>query len=720
MRNKRISLAVLLLCSLAAAAQEEFTLDDLNFGGSNYRRYLPENRHLAWWGEELLHLTDDTCYIVATNTLEERPLFSRHTVNTALASSNSDRAVASLSVATFPYPDQPLCYLSLAGTHLLYDFAAGEVVWQQEIGEATVQDWCAANRSTALVRDNQLVVVASDGTAHRLTTDGDSLNIIYGQAVHRNEWGITKGTFWSPQGHKLAFYRMDQSMVATYPQVDIPPLAAGIATLVPDKYPMAGEASHVVTVGIYDLSTQQTTYLRTADPTDRYFTNIAWSDDEQTLYLFELNREQNDCRLIAYDSNTGIKQDELYRETSDKYVEPLHPIVFLPWDNSRFILQSQRDGYNHLYLFDKDSKEMTQLTKGQWVVQELLGFDRKNRAVIYASNEVSTMQRNTWRVDIRSGRRTLLDSGEGWHNAVPSAAGTFVADTYSTPTTPRNIDIITTRTARRVNYLTACDPWAGHKQPTFTAGTLLAADDSTLLNYRLVLPCDFDPTQQYPTIVYVYGGPHDHCVDARWHYASRSWETYMAQKGYIIFVLDNRGSENRGIAFEQTTFHHLGEEEMRDQMRGVAFLTGLPYVDATRIGVHGWSFGGFMTINLMTSYPDVFKVGVAGGPVVDWRYYEVMYGERYMGMPQTNAEGYARTSLIGKAKNLRGKLQVVIGYNDDTVVPQHALSFLAACIVAEVPVDFFVYPGEKHNMRGRASVHLHERITQYFEDYLKK
>ena len=235
----------------------------------------------------------------------------------------------------------------------------------------------------------------------------------------------------------------------------------------------------------------------------------------------------------------------------------------------------------------------------------------------------------------------------------------------------------------------------------------------------MVKPHDFDPTKKYPTVVYVYGGPHAHNVEASWHWGSRSWETYMAQKGYVLFILDNRGSERRGLAFEQATFHQLGQIEMQDQMKGVEFLRTLPYVDMDRLGVHGWSFGGFMTISLMTNYPDVFKVGVAGGPVIDWKWYEVMYGERYMGTPQDNPEGYEKTSLIAKAQNLKGKLQIITGYNDNTVVPQHCLSFLDACIKAGTQPDFFAYPGEEHNMRGHASVHLHERITQYFEDYLK-
>ena len=250
-------------------------------------------------------------------------------------------------------------------------------------------------------------------------------------------------------------------------------------------------------------------------------------------------------------------------------------------------------------------------------------------------------------------------------------------------------------------------------------GRWMKTTDGKQMLTWVIYPPHFDPNKKYPTVIYVYGGPHAHNVEASRNYLARGWEIYMAQKGYLLFILDNRGSEHRGLAFENVTFRHLGVEEMKDQMEGVRFLKSLPYVDADRMGVHGWSFGGFMTTNLMLTYPDVFKAGVAGGPVVDWQYYEVMYGERYMDRPQDNPEGYKGSNLRLKAGNLKGKLQVIIGYNDPVCVPQHSLSFLRACIDAGTQPDFFTYPGDEHNMMGKDRVHLHERITQYFEDYLK-
>ena len=320
------------------------------------------------------------------------------------------------------------------------------------------------------------------------------------------------------------------------------------------------------------------------------------------------------------------------------------------------------------------------------------------------------------------GKRSLLGNATGWHDATLSESGNFFFDNYSSPDIARKIDIVSTVNPKlsTLDFFTADDPWENFQVPEIKTGTIKAADGVTDLYYRLILPTDFDPNKKYPAVVYVYGGPHAHNIDASRNWGARGWDIWMAQQGYVMFCLDNRGSEHRGLAFEQATFRHLGVEEMKDQLCGVDYLKSLPYVDANRLGVHGWSFGGFMTTSLMTTYPDVFKVGVAGGPVIDWRFYEVMYGERYMDTPQTNPEGYEETSLLNKAQNLKGRLLVIYGGNDPVCVPQHTLSFMRACIDADTYPDLFTYPGDGHNMMGTDRVHLHNVITRYFENHLKK
>ena len=652
-------LLLVFLTAMTATAQKLFTLEELNYGGKNYRQMTPANRNVTWWENTLVRVDKEVTYVVDKKTGQEEVM---------------------------PEKDRE-----------------------------AFNAWRKRPINKAEVRNHNIFITTADGIEKQITTDG-CRELVYGEAVHRNEFGIMDGLFWSPDRQKLAFYRMDQSMVADYPQVNID---KRIAAYEPDKYPMAGETSHKVTVGVYDVETGNIIYLKAGDPTDRYFTNITWNPEGTVIYMFELNRDQNDCRLVSYDAQTGDKIAELYRETSDKYVEPQKPIVFLPWDKTQFIMQSQRDGYNHLYLFSTDGKMIRQLTSGKWLVMSVLGFNKKQRTLIISSNEISPIQQNLFSVNIKTGKRKALDNGRGYHSGVLSENGEWLIDKYQEPDVPRDITIVNTINGKITSYFSAPDPWKDYQVPTYECGSIKAADGVTDLYYRMVKPHDFDPAKKYPTVVYVYGGPHAHNVDARWHYSSRSWETYMAQKGYVLFILDNRGSENRGRDFEQATFRQLGQIEMQDQMKGVDYLKSLPYVDSNRIGVHGWSFGGFMTITLMTNHPEVFKVGVAGGPVIDWKWYEVMYGERYMDTPQTNPEGYAKTSLLAKAKDLKGKLQIITGYNDNTVVPQHCLSFLKACIEAGTQPDFFVYPGEPHNMRGHSSVHLHERITQYFEDYLK-
>ena len=719
--SKVAALMSLLLLPLSVMAQpkKSFTLDDLMWGGSNYWNIMPRSVFTTWWGDALVQTNVDDVrllYDAKGRDAKKQVLFTADEVNAAIDHEAMGN-VRNLAYATFPCPEQPVAALTTDKGTVFYDWKARKILWQgTRIADAQATKFCLPVKATAYVKDWNLYVRDAEGRDVQLSTDG-SRELQYGLSVHRDEFGISEGLFWSPKGSALAFYRMDQSMVTDFPLIDID---HRVAQLAPEKYPMAGMTSHKVTVGVYHMASGRTVYLQAGDPTDRYFTNIAWSPDEQTIYMFELPRTQDKAELVAYDAATGARKGVLYTETNARYVEPMNPIVFLPWDSSKFIMQSRRDGYNHLYLFSADGKELSQLTSGKYEVIDLLGFNSKTQSVILKANAEKPVCHNLYSVRVKDGRRTLLDNGRGVHNATLSAGGLFLADTWSEPTMFRQQDHLNAANGKAQPIAEAIStPWADYNVPTIEGGTIKAADGATDLYYRLVKPIDFDPTKKYPAVVYVYGGPHAHNVQESFNYWARPWEIYMAQKGYIVFVVDNRGSQYRGFDFESSTFRHLGDVEMQDQMCGVDFLKSLPYVDADKLGVHGWSFGGFMTTNLMCSYPETFKVGVAGGPVIDWKYYEVMYGERYMDTPQENPDGYESSSLLPKAKNLKGRLQIIVGLNDPTCVLQHSLSFLRACEDAGTQPDYFVYPGQGHNMMGRDMVHLHERITRYFEDYLK-
>lgn len=714
--------AVALLIGTNAMAQtkKSFTLEDLMWGGNNYANIMPKYYGTAFWGDRLLKLdVDEVSTLASDKGKAEKPrvLFTTDQLNAAIDTAKYGK-VYNLLYAQFPSGSKAEVYLQTSKLNLLYNWQQRKVVWSTErTPGAYANDMSHYSHNEAFVKDWNLYVKTADGKTHQVSTDG-SRELQYGLSVHRDEFGIRKGTFWSPKGHLLAFYRMDQSMVTDFPLVDI---NHRVAQLAPEKYPMAGMTSHKVTVGVYNPATDKTVYLQAGDPTDRYFTNIAWSPDERTIYMFELPRTQDKAELVAYDAHTGARKGVLYTETNARYVEPCNPIQFLPWDATKFVMQTRRDGYNHLYLFTADGRQLKQLTKGQFEVISVLGFNTKAKSIIYQSNQDNPIQYSNYSVNVATGKVARLDNGQGTHYAALSENGLYLSDRWSSPTTFRQYDLLgTTQPAAAVKLHADAAPWTAYNVPEISGGKIKAADGKTDLYYRLVKPVGFDPAKKYPTVVYVYGGPHAHNVEAAWNYLARPWEIYMAQRGYVIFVVDNRGSENRGFEFESCTHRHLGDIEMQDQLEGVKFLKSLPYVDADRIGVHGWSFGGFMTTNLICSYPDVFKVGVAGGPVIDWKYYEVMYGERYMDTPQENPEGYASSSLLNKAKNLKGRLQIIVGYNDPTCVMQHSLSFLRACEDAGTQPDYFVYPGDGHNMMGHDMVHLHERITRYFDDYLKK
>ena len=743
-----------------SSAQEKktFTLNDVIPGGDNYFNLVPKSMPgLQWWGDICVRTDIENIKKIDTKSGKESILVTLEEVNEALKNGKMPykltghiKPLRTLMAASLPWGDRNVITFTQYDDRtpgqkymIWYDFSKKKIVNLFNLqGEGPTNfDFCKENGYMAYTIGNDLYV-AHEGDFSSMVNPKVTGNqqqekdVVYGQAVHRNEFGIMKGTFWSPKGTYLAFYRMDQSMVTDYPQVNTP---ARIAELVPDKYPMAGMTSHKVTVGIYNVKDGKTIYLQAGDPTDRYFTNISWGPDEKSVFVIELNRDQNHAQLVQYDAVSGQKIGVLYEEKHTRYVEPQHPLIFLPWDDSQFIYRTQRDGFNHLYLMDtktklkgewktgKDSEDQyceylktIPLTEGNWLVQDVLGFNAARKEIIIASTEISPLQTNIFSLNVKNGKRTLIGMEDGTHQAKLSASGTYLIDYFTSNNVPREISILPTTGKKGTTLFTATDPLKeNYNLPEITVGTIKAADGETDLYYRLIKPVNFDPNKKYPAIIYVYGGPHAQMIHNTRFYDARGWDLYMAQQGYVMLTVDNRGSDNRGIKFENCTFRHLGTEEMKDQVQGAKFLQSLPYVDADKIGVHGWSFGGFMTTNLMLTYPDIFKVGVAGGPVIDWQFYEVMYGERYMDTPQANPEGYKESNLRLKAGNLKGRLEVIIGGMDPTCVPQHSISFLRACIDAGTHPDFFIYPEDGHNMMGRDRVHLHEHITRYFLDHLK-
>ena len=546
-----------------------------------------------------------------------------------------------------------------------------------------------------------------------LSTEG-SYTISSGKAVHRNEWGINKGTFWSPKGNRIAYYKMYEGMVADYPIMDFEQTPAMSKNI---KYPMAGNASHQVKIWVKDFIKNRQFEVQLGTSLDQYFTNVAWSPDEEYIYVAVLNRDQNELKFNCYDGTTGTFIRTLFTETHPKYIEPEKPMVFLPTKPSQFLWFSKRDGFNHLYLYDIKGKLIKQLTKGQFDVTEFLGFNKTGSLAFYIATTENALERQVFSVDLSTGKVTTLTRNPGVHSAVFNEEGNYFIDTYSSTTIPKKSTLMDINGAEISVLINAQNPLLAYENSAIKLFDINSTDKKAKLNCRMFFPPQFDSTKKYPVLVYVYGGPHAQLITNSWLGGGDMWLYYMAQQGFVVFTLDNRGSMNRGVEFEQAMFRKFGTIEREDQLAGVEFLKHQKFVDSTRLGVFGWSFGGFMSIGMMTR-TNAFKVGVAGGPVIDWKKYEIMYTERYMDKPQDNKEGYEDANLLNYVKNLKGKLLVIHGTSDDVVVWQHSIDYIKKCVDEGVQVDYFVYPGHKHNVLGKDRVHLMQKVADYFKQNL--
>ncbi len=532
-----------------------------------------------------------------------------------------------------------------------------------------------------------------------------------GQSVHRNEFAIDGGIFWSPDGSKLAYYSMDESMVTDYPLVDI---TERVATAKPIKYPMAGMASHVVTLKIHNTKNGKEVTVKTGKPTDQYLTSITWNPDNKKVYIGVLNRGQNHLQFNEYNASNGEYLQTIFEDRDEQYVEPVGPAHFLPNNNKEFLWLAQRDGFYHIWKHNIATKEAQQITKGEFVITSFEGFDKKGDNIYYTSTEVSPLERHYYKHNLKNGKISKISKEHGTHGVTPSASGKYFIDSYSSTDVARNIDIMND-TGKQIKRLhEAVDPLKEYNIGTIELGTLKAEDGQTLYT-RLIKPYNFDPKKKYPVVIYVYGGPHAQMITDSWTAGAGIFLHYLSQEGFIVFTLDNRGSADRGEAFEQVIHRQCGQAEMRDQKVGIDYLKSLPYVDADRIGTDGWSYGGFMSTNMKIHYPEDVKVSTAGGPVMDWKYYEIMYGERYMDTPEENPEGYELTSLENKTDKLEGKLMIIHCTTDPVVLWQHSLVFVQNCIENGKQLDYFVYPGHDHNVYGPDRAHLVTKITEYFK-----
>lgn len=706
--KKQLTLLLFLILLFSLSAQtKQLTLEDAIV--NRYWTLAPDKlTQLQWLADEnAFSYINDNQLIKETISGNKETLFNLKTLN-ALLQRKSVRLphFSWIKNDRLLFSEKSKSYIiDKNATHIIATFLLPD--------DAKNQDFCIENNTYAYTKANNLYI-KKNNIEIAITSDSVKAHV-YGQGVSRNEFGISKGTFWSPKGNYLAFYKKDESDVSNYPLVNFMTRAA---TYNPIKYPMAGMASEHVDLGVYDMGTGNIIYIDKQGGSEDYLTNITWSPCARYLFVQELNRAQNHMRLNQFDAKTGAFVKTLFEEKSKKYVEPQHPIQFSRIKPNEFYYWSNVDGYFHVYKYNTTGKRIKQLTQGRWEVTDMLGFDEKERFLFVETTKESPLERHVYRVDTRYGKMKKLTNESGTHTAKLSPKGNYLLDNFQSTEIPSIVNLISEKGKIVRNLLTSKDNADEYRFGKNNIVEIPCADDKNILYGRIILPPDFDASRKYPVIVYVYGGPHAQLVQKTWKNAVQWWQYYIAQKGYITFTLDNRGTPNRGREFENVIHRQLGKYETEDQMAGINYLKSLPYVDSRRIGIHGWSFGGFMSINLKLRYPDVFKVAVAGGPVIDWKLYEVMYGERYMDTPQENPEGYNDANLLHLVPQLNEKLLIIHGAQDNTVVMQHSMQFIRECVKQGKQVDFFSYPTHSHNVSGYDRVHLMQKVTEYFEENL--
>ncbi len=709
--NVKTFLTLAFIMPLAISAQDKtLTINDFFTNPDIYPHYISNYK---WIGN-----SNNFCYVSNASLVKRSPkVFTGDTI-VRLSEINKEIEKLELNkISRFPsvkWINEDVFYFTSENKYLAWDRGDKKLTILGEYPENAENVFIGPSHKTVAYTIDNNLYVNIDGKETAVTNDQDPGIVNGSDYVHRQEFGIDKGIFWSPKGNYLAYYRKDETMVTDYPLVD---LSERIAKLDNIKYPMAGMKSEEVTLGVYSLKDDKTIFINTGEHSEQYLTAISWGPEEKYIYIGLLNRDQNHLKLNKYNVATGERVKTLFEEQNEHYVEPEKPLYFRPGYNDQFIWFSERDGFDHMYLYNTEGKLIKQLTKGNWMVTEFTGFDKDGETVFFKATKESPLEQHIYSYNFKKGNLTRLTPEEGVHNGQPSADGKYLLDTYSSKNVSGEYVVNNAKGKRIQTFLKDKRPLTDYKTGEIKLITLRAGD-GTDLYCRMIIPPDFDPKKKHPVFMYVYGGPHVQLVNNSWLGGANFFQLYMAQEGFIVFTMDSRGSAYRGFEFESSVHRNMGTIELEDQMKGVEYLHSLDYIDKDRIGLDGWSYGGFMSLSLMLKHPGTFKIAVAGGPVIDWKYYEVMYGERYMDTPQDNPEGYENANLLNYVENLEGKVLVIHGTNDPVVVWQHSLQFIKKCIDEGKLVDYFVYPGHEHNVGGYDRMHLYRKIEQYFKENL--
>lgn len=723
---KKILFALLLSTTTYTYAQRNFTIEETVFGPS---KFAPKSFTALQWQKNtdaFTHLDDTYQNLIvrkATDNWQPHQIASIADLQSAIDKITLDNPIKLQYFPTqYKWIDQNTISFSHPSNNYLYtisfDLKTKNAKLINKLDQRTTNhEFTSDNSKTAYLVGNNIEIKNLDGKRILITKDSIDGIVNGSDNTHRQEFGINKGMWWSPNNKQLLFYTKDETMVSKYP---LPQWDTRVASIKDIRYPMAGMPSEEVTLTIYNTENNSFTPLKIDGPKDQYLTIATWDPSSEFVYVGVLNRGQNHLKLNKYNARTGELVQTLFEETSSSWVEPQQPLIFIPTNANQFLYQTDKDGFNKLYLYSTDGKLIKNLGYEDVIVTEFKGFNKNSSKAYYVGASNKGLERHLYEVDLKSGKTTPLTKSQGVHNASISNSGNYILDQYSNLNKPNVIQIIDAKSNKETVILEAPNPFKDQiNAPKIEFIELLSPDGKTPLNARITYPTNFDPSKKYPVMVYLYGGSHAQMITNKWLGGTGYFDLYMAQNGYIVFTLDNRGSDARGRDFTRITHRQLGEAEMADQLVGIEYLQSLPFVNSEKMGIFGWSYGGYMTTSLMTKHNDIFNTAVAGGPVMDWKYYEVMYGERYMDTPQENPQGYEQTSLLNKADKLKGNLLIIHGAQDPVVLQQHSMDFVEKAIKAGRQIDYFLYPTHEHNVIGKDRVHMYEKIANYFDLYLK-
>ncbi len=614
-----------------------------------------------------------------------------------------------------PVGEEAIYRRSSKANYFVYDLLSKKITEVSAKGKQLFATFSPDGNSVAFVRDNNLFVKnLINGEEKQLTSDGKNNEVINGRSdwVYEEEFSFAQAFYWSPDGKKIAFYKFNEKEV---PEFSMTMFDGLYPTEYKYKYPKPGEKNAILSIHVYDLASSNTKTVDIGTESDQYIPRIRWTQDANTVCVLRMNRHQNKVEYLLANASTGAT-NTMMTETDKYYVDiEKEQLTFLN-NGKQFINVSEKDGFNHIYLYDLSGKQIAQITKGAWEVTDIYGIDQKNGLVYYQSSESSPLQRDVYVIGLNGKGKRKISTQAGTNTASFSTTFNYYILANSSAKSPSYVSLHTNKGAviRVLEDNAKAKAKFAEYQLSPTEFFSLTTSEGVNLNGYMIKPADFDPNKKYPVFMYVYGGPGSQNVVDSWGASRNMWFNYLAQKGYIIACVDNRGTGARGAEFKKMTYQNLGHYETIDQIEGAKWLAKQSYVDGRRIGIWGWSYGGYMSSLCITKGADTFKMAIAVAPVTTWRYYDSIYTERYLRTPQENAKGYDENSPINFADKLKGKFLLIHGTADDNVHFQNSVMFSEALIQANKSFEQAYYPNKNHGIfGGNTTIQLYTKMTDF-------